>query len=747
MWNFLCHVGQFISRQQLVLLAVILLGIIQLMWIGNNLYLSSRLTSIVNAFSLPKTGTRAAMYTPDKFDFNEDTLHFLNSALVLQDLGYMVTFLLPFNQTLMELREISSLSKIEFDYRRLAIEFIEVQENQLVNYGNRGKIGKGIYQLFYAVGKSKLPIVSPLGEKFNIYMCQFPFDYSEEDRPQRLTAWQQYDTILLTSRFSHQWYSDSAKRSYRHLLDQQVPVPSISILFPPVLYFRPEFVSQRDSNGHVIRSDRITPFHLRDMTKGTFNIIIFSDFIFGRRNNGHRASLRVLERVIARVPTEVKSKVRMMMVGMTPPDALNREDFEFLQSNASMLKLPVEFVTNASPHAIEQLLQVSHVLWHLPGVDIIADATVEPVNLEPFATNVVKAMSTGCIPILLSEGSSMDIVNDGRNGFLAKNEEAFVTHTLNVMHLSGLLDSEYNWEFSKKLQEISEASVSSSHRFHPETFRDGLYILAQRGVLSHRFREVMQTSLPFKEIKNSVSNNSTNVAMIVAANVDSTFKAVVYNVVSSLPGDWGLVVVYSAYSELFVKYALRHIANVRFIPLPASFSITSVSDYNEMMFSATFWRSVQAKKVLLFQSDSIILHKGLEPFMKYDYIGAPWNVAQNKRVRHLIQQGLLKEPVGNGGFSLRSTEAMIRACEQWNESSIDPANRREQEDLFFSRTLPVLGYNVAPVDVAYQFCVEVPLQGRSRLFHEPLALHSAWYYWNDDILEKWYAVVTRQDKK
>ena len=66
-----------------------------------------------------------------------------------------------------------------------------------------------------------------------------------------------------------------------------------------------------------------------------------------------------------------------------------------------------------------------------------------------------------------------------------------------------------------------------------------------------------------------------------------------------------------------------------------------ITDYNALLTSERFWESIPFQKILIFQTDSMILARNrnaIMPFLQYSYIGAPcWNMGNLK----------------NGGFSLR----------------------------------------------------------------------------------------------
>ena len=133
-----------------------------------------------------------------------------------------------------------------------------------------------------------------------------------------------------------------------------------------------------------------------------------------------------------------------------------------------------------------------------------------------------------------------------------------------------------------------------------------------------------------------------------------------------------------------------------------------VGFYTRLLLSAGFWERFPQDRLLLMQEDSCLFHGRLGPFLKYDYVGAPWAHREN---RH---------DVGNGGFSLRSRQAMLRVLHalQGDFSNImSPHAQRHwrgsaqypPEDVVFANTLlrhPRLG-TVAPRAAALYFSQEL----------------------------------------
>lgn len=724
---------------------------------------TSKIVSIA-ASALVSNGPQAAIFTPYHLASGGGERYILSSALVLQELGYFVTFMVPPSTaipTIEQLKETGEALRIALDYSRLSMEVVQVSRGGQLSHFHGNDITKnGQYDVFYLLGNRKLPNIRPIGAKFNIYMCQFPFNYRSVDKRTDLNIFMEYDDVLVNSRYTHQWYTKSAAVSFQYLMNKGLTTPSVTILFPPVeplsavlreTPLNSTYLGTNTSNVSIVVSSapkgeqkrHLIPFHERD-APGTFNIVMQGSFFTGRQSKGHFAALRILQKVIVALPEGLRDKVHLSMVGKIPPEPEHQQYASEIKGNVTVRKLPVSLLHNTTHETFEVQLQRSHVFWYLTGIDVVdGKENIDPASREHFGVSVVEAMSVGCVPIVHDVGGTADIVQNGVNGLYANSEADFVSRTLEIMRTSGFLDNNGVLQPAASLQALSEAAVTRSREFNWEVFHHNLYFLVQRGVLSAHFREVMAANqLALYPLTSTchltVSANARNVALIVAANIDGGFPAVTHNIMQHLPSNWGLTVVHSADSESFVKYSLRHILNVRFIALPDSFSVTSVKDYNDLMLSEHFWQSIKADKVLLFQTDSIILSRGIERYLQYDYVGAPWNVQQNERVRDYIAQGKLRHAVGNGGFSLRTVSAMIDICRRYaNETKTGSVT--EQEDLFVSRSFEALGYKVAPVEIAYQFSAEVPLPDLHPATgdHEPFALHAAWYYWPLRDIDRW----------
>lgn len=231
------------------------------------------------------------------------------------------------------------------------------------------------------------------------------------------------------------------------------------------------------------------------------------------------------------------------------------------------------------------------------------------------------------------------------------------------------------------------------------------------------FKEYILEALPVFKTKSisieprvSVDSgtSSENVAVIFESAVHPALELCVRNVMYYLESNWSLIIYHSRENEMFIKSALSDLKNVEY-RIPQN-QIYSVAEYNQYMLNPDFYQSLNAKKVLIFQTDSLMLKGGIDQFMKYDYAGAPWPWL-NK--------------AGNGGFSLRTVDVMLEACLKITSAV------SENEDLYFSDFVGS-HHKLIPFQEAYTFSREFQVTDLDHMsieggkFDGHMALHQAW---------------------
>jgi len=132
----------------------------------------------------------------------------------------------------------------------------------------------------------------------------------------------------------------------------------------------------------------------------------------------------------------------------------------------------------------------------------------------------------------------------------------------------------------------------------------------------------------------------------------------------------------------------RNLSLIHDIPLLVTIDdINSLYEYNHVLTSSWFWEMFSKyDHVLICQHDSGLLREGIEEFLVWDYVGAPWP---------FMSYG------GNGGLSLRKVETMKKITSKFHFN-----HQNGNEDIYFSTIMHDQLYNLAPRDVCAKFSVE-----------------------------------------
>lgn len=182
---------------------------------------------------------------------------------------------------------------------------------------------------------------------------------------------------------------------------------------------------------------------------------------------------------------------------------------------------------------------------------------------------------------------------------------------------------------------------------------------------------------------------------------------------------------YDYYSQYLTRYGVEivHLEDMENV-------LFDIDVYNGIMKSPSFWERVGGDKVLIIQDDGFLMKKGVERFLEYDYVGAPWADAP---VNEFIKQHVNKDLVGNGGFSLRDVHACKRVTQKYeNEKYALFSNNIVEipEDVYFVQCMVKEGMKVAPQTAACFFASEQALHPGA------LGMHKPWPYTRRDHLEQ-----------
>jgi hypothetical protein len=188
-------------------------------------------------------------------------------------------------------------------------------------------------------------------------------------------------------------------------------------------------------------------------------------------------------------------------------------------------------------------------------------------------------------------------------------------------------------------------------------------------------------------------------------------ELVVKNVMYFVPKNWSLYIFHSQNNEDMVK----EIIGADKLPFVNLIQICDTNltyrDYNTLLATEMFWNWIKAEHVLIFQTDSYLRRNGIEEFLKYDYVGAPWK-------SDFMKSG--SKQSGNGGLSLRRKSKILQVIKKNNYTT------GMHEDTYFQIGLENIGANLPEVETSKQFSVE------TIYYDNPIGVHRYWDYVNDE---------------
>ena len=154
----------------------------------------------------------------------------------------------------------------------------------------------------------------------------------------------------------------------------------------------------------------------------------------------------------------------------------------------------------------------------------------------------------------------------------------------------------------------------------------------------------------------------------------------------------------------------------------------NVNRYNDLLKSVGFWESFEHENILIFQHDSFMLRSGIDEYLDFDYVGAPWYWANDPSFKDPRYKDLsIFRNGGNGGFSIRKKSVMLDIINKYYDDP-NEEDKYLNEDMFFSKYIH--NYKYSNLQKSKEFCVET-------MFHEnPIAIHAIDRYLTDNEIKK-----------
>lgn len=215
---------------------------------------------------------------------------------------------------------------------------------------------------------------------------------------------------------------------------------------------------------------------------------------------------------------------------------------------------------------------------------------------------------------------------------------------------------------------------------------------------------------PLRSLKLSFPKHSDKAVVMIEPRCHEDLEYVIRNASFHLENQWSLIIYHGTTNKSFIKEKLHGLSNIRYKSLYTD-NLT-IAEYNQLLLNKKFWKYFKQKSyktVLILHTDALILKKGINQFIQWNYIGAPWKEGHIQNLR-----------VGNGGFSIHSVKHTLKAIH-------NHVNQYENnnEDVFYSTYIN----GIPSAEIASHFASETILNPNSLGLHKIYAYHS-----NEDVL-------------
>lgn len=196
----------------------------------------------------------------------------------------------------------------------------------------------------------------------------------------------------------------------------------------------------------------------------------------------------------------------------------------------------------------------------------------------------------------------------------------------------------------------------------------------------------------------SISSVSENAAVLIEPRDHPMLIYVLYNFMYLLAPKGWCCYVFCSKKNIQTLLKIKEKMNIQLCLLHKD--NLEEHEYNSLLTSPTFYEHfpIEVKRLLIFQTDTILLKDTIEDFFKFDFIGAAWSFSPHKGC--------------NGGLSLRNRKKMLDICKLHTCT--------ENEDGFFSYTHEDMLNLVPTLNDKVKFSMETIWS------EDPLGMHRAY---------------------
>lgn len=110
--------------------------------------------------------------------------------------------------------------------------------------------------------------------------------------------------------------------------------------------------------------------------------------------------------------------------------SVGKGDQEYLEQLENLAKgAPIKFYPNLAYDDLVKLYGQSSIYWHAAGF-----GEINPTKMEHFGISTVEAMAGGCVPVVISKGGQVEIVEDDKSGYMWETPDELKEFTVKLIN-------------------------------------------------------------------------------------------------------------------------------------------------------------------------------------------------------------------------------------------------------------------------------------------------------------------------
>ena len=205
-------------------------------------------------------------------------------------------------------------------------------------------------------------------------------------------------------------------------------------------------------------------------------------------------------------------------------------------------------------------------------------------------------------------------------------------------------------------------------------------------------------------------------AIIVEPRKHKALDYVLTNFYNNLSEDWQIIIFHGKNNIKFIQNIITKFDKSRIKLINLNVNNLSLNEYCHLFYNKWLYDNIHTETFLVFQTDTLICPKYkhlINDFLKYDYVGAPWDEKIIHDIKTLYGG---KDLIGNGGLSIRKKSKMLEILNK--HSFYHKQGWLINEDIYFS----IHTTNKPSLEEAKNFSIEMLYNDKA------FGIHKAYNY-------------------